>query len=581
MNATEVKTRHGLILQGAIGQALRSVGLTFRENWQYDPDSERPDFTIPAGDEPDFAVEVHQTDARNAFQMKTLRSFNAVTEAKLFFGDRIVSVNILFGNPDTEIPHSNARALYGFFDVNLVPRNEAPDREAVERLESFSLQLAADEDYNVAGAIELVLERQASSIESLASLVENKLKNAQPKTRLLPLWRAERRRVQGLGDAPDVGPPIHTKRAILQSLFLSDEHFAQLVKIQDPNKCSADLREQLSLTKLAETRPSIRGDVLSLVPIFRQFLTDPEAPRLRKLCEQRLEEASEMHWFFEDIRDTDRRKCMAQTYLAIIREGPTQPGDAISQNIRSDNVREIQHRRCWTADLTALYLGVSHNEMNRRLVAMNCDPQQLGNPFNQLCYKSQRFMTGTSTHATYVEGVARVFEVLVSERTNEPIPTADDLASRLAKFRTDAAVKLQKLNPLYLAVESVARELGLDIAYRGTPSFLSDLSGATDPVGKYDLYALSDGQREVLVNALYIGEGYGSDHKADEWSARRRSMGYRLGDEEVNTSDRAGYLFVVDGAWLDKSIRKLHNAGWDYICRLPDLEHTLEEIFAK
>ena len=272
---------------------------------------------------------------------------------------------------------------------------------------------------------------------------------------------------------------------------------------------------------------------------------------------------------------------MAQTYSTTIREGQAQLAAAISQNIRSNEVWEIQHRRCWTADLTALYLGVPHNEMNRRLVAMDCDPQQLGNPFNQLCYKSQRFMSDTSTHPTYVEGVTRIFETLMSDRTNKPISTADDLANKLVKFRTDAAVKLQKLNPLYLAVESVARGLGLDVAYRGMPSFLSDLSGASDPVGKYDLYAVSDGRREVLVNALYVGEGYGSDHKADEWSARRRSLGYRLGDDEVNTSGRAGYIFVVDGVWLDKSIRKLHSAGWDHVCRLPDLEDTLKEIFAK
>ena len=271
MNATEIKTRHGLILQGAIREALRTLDLTFRENWQYDPNYERPDFTLPDSDEPTFAIEVHQTDARNAFQMKVLRSFNAVTEAKLFFGDSIVSVNILFGNPATEIPASNARALYGFFDVNILPRNEAQDRAAIVELEEFALKLASDGNYDVARATRQVVKRQGLGVESLASLLEEKLNNARPNTSLVPLWRAEKSRVERLPEAPEVGAPTHTKRAILQSLFLSDEHFAQIRKLQDPNKCSSALQEQLVLTKVAETRPSIRGEICRLPPFFGSF----------------------------------------------------------------------------------------------------------------------------------------------------------------------------------------------------------------------------------------------------------------------------------------------------------------------
>ena len=58
MNATKIKTRHGLILQDLLGTALTQAGFTYRENWQYDPDLERPDFTIPDSDKPKLALEV-------------------------------------------------------------------------------------------------------------------------------------------------------------------------------------------------------------------------------------------------------------------------------------------------------------------------------------------------------------------------------------------------------------------------------------------------------------------------------------------------------------------------------------------
>jgi len=87
MNTTEIKTRHGLILQALTAEALEQAGYTFVENHQYDDVSEVPDFLIPNADSPRFVLEVHQTDARNSFQMKTLRGFTAVTESKVHYSD--------------------------------------------------------------------------------------------------------------------------------------------------------------------------------------------------------------------------------------------------------------------------------------------------------------------------------------------------------------------------------------------------------------------------------------------------------------------------------------------------------------
>src|SRR5689334_5482408 len=99
------KIRLGLILQACVESALRRTRFTeFDVNRKYDPDSMVPDFLIPDESTPTHIVEVTQTEARNSFQMKTLRYFEAVCESKVKFGREVVSVNVLMGDPRAELP---------------------------------------------------------------------------------------------------------------------------------------------------------------------------------------------------------------------------------------------------------------------------------------------------------------------------------------------------------------------------------------------------------------------------------------------------------------------------------------------
>jgi len=70
-------------------------------------------------------IEVHQTEARNAFQMKTLRCVTAVTEAKVHFGVDLIVVNVL-------------REIFN------IPT------EAAIQIPDESLPLAAEDDDNIA-----------------------------------------------------------------------------------------------------------------------------------------------------------------------------------------------------------------------------------------------------------------------------------------------------------------------------------------------------------------------------------------------------------------------------------------------
>lgn len=286
--------------------------------------------------------------------------------------------------------------------------------------------------------------------------------------------------------------------------------------------------------------------------------------------------------FFDDIRRPRRRQRLATEFVRLLHLGKRSLVDAIVESLDTGCTSSIKHERCWVADLMPLVVGLSHNSFNRRMFQHPQYTQSLGNPFNNIAIRSARLGRDRMVFKEYAEVAVDVFFTAVRDkRLDLTTVRASALADKLAAFRIAAAVKLQKLNPLYLEVESVCRDLGVQCSYRGSPSFLSDVSDPSDPVGKYDLFVLKKNNTEVLLNALYVGENYGSDHKADEWSARRRSLGYRLTGDVIAPVERHAYVMVLDGVWTQKSATKLHAAGWTHVCRLHDLRNTLNKLFSE
>lgn len=577
MDATQIKTRHGLILEGVTAHAIKLSGFTYRK-WQYDDSAEIPDFFLPEGDVPTHVIEVHQTDARDSFRMKTLRAFTAVMEAKSHFGDALISVNILFGDPDTEVPRANLNALCGFFDVNIIPRSATSNRAAIITLEQKALEYASDEAINVEQGVKQVVQQIPQGVTELALILKRFLPGADRNEALDSLWQMERARTAKLGTSPQPGDSTYYKRALLKSIYLSDNQFAELMAQSDLNKCSSAVRQQLIATRLAEVREEVDGDYITLESSFGDYLKDPDAAHLRELCKTRLDEEQAMKWFFEDIRDDDRRLKMTSNFLDLIHKGTDELASALKDNLSNDNYLGIQHRRCWIADLTARYLGVSHNAINRLLVAKGFDPQNLGNPFNQISYKSDRFMSALDAHDDYVTGIVTVTKMFLDENAPQVAKDADELAKRLLVLRLDGALKLQKLNPLYLVLERVCQELGLNILYHSTHNYLSDLSGYRSPSEKFFTYSISRSDKKILANAVAVHDGNG-DHKSKEWGARRRATFYRLRGHIIRPSEFREALFVLDGEWGNKDVQRLYRSGWTRICRLGELATTLRDIF--
>lgn len=644
------KIRHGLILQGCVEESLKRTKYSdYEVTPRYSEESIAPDFLVPDDKKPTFFIEVAQTEARNSFQMKILRYFESVCEGKVHFGSDVISVNILMGDPASELPASNVRALYGFFDANLCPRNNCHDRKErllLEKLESDALLLAGNElIVDVETALGTLLRKHSATINVLSKLVEQLLDNAQVKRELFPLWKAERRRRKSLKNlnAPLKDAPAY-KRPILESLFLTDEEFEELRNSRDLSTVSLPLLRQLAgkgLLKLnrdfnkllrnvfliseadftlaagtpdASKLPpevKLRLEGAQLLGVFKgirvgerqieraaysnalnmllfarntlklnddlsALIGDPFAGELRKRCVHVLRRDPDMNWFFEDIRDENRRLKMATAFLKSI-NGRKLISD-LEENLRRDVLYNIEHGRAWFIDLCTRAANISQNELSRRLFTKFDNPGGYGDPVSHLAPKTQRFRASPDAQiGVYARDISQAFWEFMKERnisiTNVQV---NDLALRLLLLRLDGASKLQNLNPLYLLIESVCEEGGLVCSYGSSENFLSDLVSDVEALGKFKLYRINAPTGVILVNALYVDE-YGGLDKAKEWSARGRSFPYRFTKAGIRQSSVVKMIFIADGAWKSEAISRLRAAGWD-VCRPSEFRERLRTL---
>lgn len=583
LTETEIKTRLGLILQGVLAEAIRLAGHTAVQDYQYDTTCERPDFLIPDHSKPRYMVEVHQTEARNSFQMKTLRAFTAVTEAKAHYGEKVVSVNVLFGDPGRELPASNVRALCGVFDVNLVPRKDASDKAAIARLEAAAAAAAADEGYTrrTGAAIDDLIRAHARGVKSLADLVRGTLASASARAELFPMWKAERDRVSELAPTPRAGAPTYYKRGLLGGLFLSDADFAELIAKKDPGKCSAAVQAQLVATGLANLTEEIDGDRYELDSQFGRFISEGNAAALRELCREDLSQTEHLYWFFEDIRDAKRRRRMVRRFLAEARGGSNRLGTALLESLKRGGALGVEHSRCWIADLMPLAVGKSHNYFNRRIYTHGDYDVPLGNPYNNMAIRAPRLGSDDAVLSKLSRlGCEVFFEVVDSESIDLAIAREEDLSAKLLAFRLDAAIKLRKLDPLLLVAADVAADYGLKVGIEKIESAISDLADEAG-VGAFRIPVLRHeaSGRKILMNAVAVHDQNG-DHKSKEWGARRLATLYRYEASKIRRSEYKDGLFILDGEWEDKDVARLHRCGWNHLCRLGDLEATLKHIFA-
>jgi hypothetical protein len=579
---TQIKIRHGLILQAVLAQALRNAGYSFEETPNYDADSEVPDFLIPDAENPEFMLEVHQTEARNHFQMKTLRSVTAVAEAKAFFGADVVSVNVLFGDPDSELPAANLRAMCGIFDVNLVLRRDAnaAGRTAIATMEAAALELAGDTDVTTTDAARRLVAAHGAAVREFQRLLTNALDSGEVKESLRPMWVAEAARRAELGEPPAPGATTYYKKNMVRSLFFQDDHFATMAADPTPNAWDQAIVRQVVATGIGTVTEEIDGDHLDVDAEFLAFLRDPDAPRLRGLCKEVLDATPSMHWFFEDIRDERRRRRMAAEFLRLSTVGRMALQDAIVSQLGSEIFKGIDSCRCWVADLLAFRTGASQNEFNRLMVQRGRDPENYQYPFNHVSGRFERLLGCPHHFDRYASFVLDTYEDVCNSAgigAYIGMPSEAGLADGLLTLRLFGASRLQNLNPLHILIETQCADLGIVTEETKLKSLIHDLGGATGRLGKYDVVLA---RRSGVVAVVVTIAAYENPRdKAKEWGARRLATLYRMIEGVVTTSGLENAIFVIDGTWAQSDLNRLFHCGWTRVVRLGQLDATLRDVF--
>ncbi len=582
LSNTRIKIRYGLILQGVLARALTAQGYAYDETPAYDVDSEVPDFLIPNAQQPEFAVEVHQTEARNHFQMKTLRSVTAVAEVKAFFGPDVVSVNVLFGDPDSELPEANLRAMCGIFDVNVLLQRDADKtaRAVIRSLEGAALELAKDTAVSTADAADQLQKSYGPGVAAIGELMSNALADGAVNGSLTPMWTAEQQRRNALGHPPAPGNATFYKKNIIRSLYFPDSDFDAMVGESDPDAWPESAQQQVIRTKIGEITEEIDGDHLEIDPEFAQFLRDPDTPRLRDLCKAVLDENEAMHWFFEDIRDSNRRQTMVGTFLSSLDSRELFSDDFI-QNFETGLSEGIEHTRCWFADLMPLCLRASHNQFNRLMVVHPDYSLRLGNPYNNITIRSGRLGNDQEKINIFSSVALSTFWAQLDLAANDEGAnmSAGELDDRLLQLRMTGAMRLRHLEPLSLMFRSIANEIGLNLETQRIQSVLSDL-GDEAAVGAFDFWTVANGDNSAVILANAIAAEGNPRDKAKEWGARRFATLYRLpgGGLENHSGQKA--IFVIDGIWEQSDVTRLYRSGWDYVVRMGDLDSALRDVFA-
>jgi hypothetical protein len=581
MNERQRKIRFGLILQGCIEEALVNTRYsTFKQNPKYNEDLMTPDFLIPDEISPKYFIEVTQSEARDSFRMKILRYFEAVCEAKAYFGPKIISVNILMGNPHFEIPAGNLRALYSFFDVNINPRSDISDvnlQSLINKLEADALSLAENESFtDVKSAVGIIKTKHVIALLELGKLIEEALDNAKLKQNLFPLWKTEKERILKVRNVDgQLSAAASYKLPLVQSLLLEDSDFLELTASKDINKTSAKLKQALVSARLVETIDTIQGKKYFLVSSLKEFIKYPESIKLRDDCKSYLDTDPSMRYFFEDIRNGQRRLDMSLAFVELLHRDRKTFSKGIRTCFDTGTYAGIEHQRCWLADLMPLAVNESHNSFTRRMYQHPSYDLKLGNPFANIVIRSPRLGNDPTVIAKYISvAVDCFYQACKEQRINVAAVDHLALANKLQAFRLAAAIKLHKLNPLYLLVESACKREGYSFIYGSCDNILSDLTAEVGALAKFHLYKIETPQGLILVNALYVDE-YGGLDKAKEWAARGRTFLYKITGSEIRHSDVKGMIFIADGQWKPEAIKRLRIAGWD-VCRPAEFHRKLK-----
>lgn len=583
MDATklvEVGTNHGLKLECVVAAALDAAGLRYRKAWQYDDYALTPDFSIPDTDTPAFVIEITRVEARNVFQRKLLRYIQAVADVKAHFGPRCAAVNILFSDVSA-LPSSSVAALTSLFDINLFPVTPGhPDQVDGLRALSHELQLGSLASCDKGELRREIGRRYAKPIRELGRLLARKLSVSDPSSRFDAIWEEERERCRLVGPITQrVGERAYVRDALLRSFYLPCDVYRSFVQYG----CYIGDAKNLSLlasNKIVRVARSLRGTRVLPEPPLASLVRQQGFAELRASCAAALEANETIKWHFRDLREPEWLATMVAVVRELCRRGRDALSHALLENARHGSFADIEHSRCWIADVLAEVIGATHNAMNRAILQSNLYTGRIPNPFNNLTMRSERFLHETRQLESMCRALIHV--CYADQQLQVKLKAVDDtdLINKLFRLRLCASRGLHTFNPLEIALKGLARAAGFGARDLRIGSFLSDALAGRSRAGKFgvlEFHRESDGSRFWLT-CIAVGPNYGSDHKADEWSARLRAATHTWRDGKVARGDLPTTVFVYDGNWSEKSLTKLRRAGWQIVCGIQGFREEVVKL---
>lgn len=459
------------------------------------------------------------------------------------------------------------------FDINVFPSNPGSATYVAEVAAAVPM---------IASNLEVTHENPSDAfseetIDALAAVLRDALAERTRPRQLDPMWRLEHARVARLAVSELIAEPIeYFREALLQALYFSEEHYQTLAQRR---QVPPDEMEEILFMEefgIALVRRTIGGVVIDPLPALAALRGDPLFETMRGVCLGTLQSYDSTRFHFQDIQTPGRLRAMVQHVEELLDSDVTAFREALRENASNGTGADIEHTRCWMADVLAEMLGMNHNRLNDLILQHPAYTGSIPNPFNNMTMRSARFLGDEEE----VESMVEAFTQIVQSARANLNRDAAEIVRGLMSLRIYASKGLQKFNPLLVGLGGIAEQHGFSMRGKRVASCLNDLVQGNGAVGKFDLIEGVDGNElsRFYLTTIAVGPNYSSDHKADEWSARRRMMGYRLNGGRCSAATIPDTVFVYDGNWSDKSVRKLVLAGWDHVCSVRQFSHVIESL---
>lgn len=498
--------------------------------------------------------------------------------SKAEVGPDLIALSVVFGNLSQDFASSPVKALCVAFDESILLQADPAHKSAVQALEAAAMVYARNVEIATEAAATKVVKEVPEGVRALKLQLAAKIKSAKIDPKMKSLWRLEAIRPVPPVDSANLPPSSYWKKAILQSLFLSDDAFNDLLQNHSKMLNESTIRQLIAVGS-ASVIEEIDGDVLEFDAALNALLGRRDAIELRSAARGHLESSREMEHFFGDIRDVSRRERMAIAFVNAVKAGPMAFEKALVACARAAEFAGVEHSRCWFADLLSLCSGKSFNHFNNLIFQDKSYLITLWCPFSHLVLRTSSFIANDNAMKPTVRiAVDEFFRILKSFPELRAHCSISWLSNAILTFRIENAIKLRKVSPLVAVAEEICARLGLRLERESVENLLFDVASDAG-VGRFLVYVITDpttGARG-LFNAV---AGYENPtDKAKEWSARCLALRYRVRNNTAVAADWKATVFLIDGAWTEKDILRLRRGGWKEIVGLDQLEEALRRSF--